>query len=87
MLTSEWCADHASHTEVVLIILPQLQQLVNGGLLLRDTVEPRYKAWLKNHCRGIKVCCQPKKNGKHQVEQEMGLELVMRKDCLGEHKK
>lgn len=55
MLAAERGPDHACNTEVGLIKLPQLKQLINDGLLLGDAIHLGDETGIVAHSGGIEV--------------------------------
>ena len=69
VLAAERLPDHARHAEVVLVKLPQAQELVDDGLLFGDAVQFGDIARVKYHTGRIKVDRQTERAGKEKVEQ------------------
>ena len=73
MLAPQRRPNHARNTEVGLVKFPQLDELVDDGLLLRDAVHFRNKARIVHHSGDIKVANEGKEDDESQVEPPVGL--------------
>jgi hypothetical protein len=64
MFASQGHSNHAGNAEILLIKLPQFQQLIDDNLLLRETAKLRHKSRLVEHCAEIEIptksieCCK-----------------------------
>lgn len=68
MLTPERSAYHAGHAEIGFVELPELNKLINNGLLLRNAVELWDEAGIVDHTRYVEIRGQTQEEGKCQVE-------------------
>jgi hypothetical protein len=72
MLTPQRCPNHARNTKVGLVKLPQPDELVDDGLLLRDAIHFRHEPWILHHRGDIKVADQGEEDNESQVEPPVG---------------
>jgi hypothetical protein len=49
VLASQWHPDHTVYTEVLLVIIPFLEKLIDDGLLLAETRKPGNIARIVDH--------------------------------------
>ena len=71
MFATQRPPDHAIHTEVLIVKLPQAHQIVDDRLLLSPTSEFRYIARILNHTDRIEPRAKPKYNRKKQIQYRM----------------
>ena len=61
-----------------LVKLPQSDQLVDDGLLLRDAAQLGHEARVLDHAEDVEVGREPEENGKEHVEQQMAVSWVLK---------
>jgi hypothetical protein len=76
MLTPERRADHACHAEVGLVKFPQLDKLINDGLLLCNAAQLGHKAWIVNHADDVEVARKPIENDEGDIEKIVRVQSV-----------
>ncbi len=69
MLAPQRRSDHASDTEMRLVVLPLVDQFVDHGLLLRNTIELRYKPRVINHGSDVEKARKDVDKSKQKVPQ------------------
>ncbi len=69
MLTSKWFPDHTNDTIVLGVELPELQQLIDDRLLLRQTGELRYITGVVYHGTVVVICAQGKADAEEDIHE------------------
>ena len=64
MFTPNWPSNHALRTVVLLIELPQAEQLVDYGLLLCSAAYSRYISRILAQAYYVEICAETKGNKK-----------------------
>lgn len=70
MLTSQRRPDHALHTKVRLVKLPEADELINNSLLLRNTIQFRYKAWVASHAAVVEPSAETESACENEVHEK-----------------
>jgi hypothetical protein len=72
MLASQWHANHARHTKILIVEFPETQKLMDNGLLLSQAAEFWDKSRLVNHCTNIEVSAKTAEHRKSNVGEGIG---------------
>ena len=67
VLTSKWPSDHARYTEILVIELPQAQQLVNDCFLLGTASKLWYVARVFDHAVCVEICTKSVTDQEKQI--------------------
>lgn len=72
MFASQWPSNHAVYAEILIVKLPQAEQLVNNCFLLRPTPKLGYVARVFDHTNGIEPCTESIADSKANVVDRVG---------------
>ena len=68
MLASQRLSYHAGDAKVLVIKLPQAQEVINNSLLLVPTGQFRYISWIFDHAVNIEICAEAVGDRKKEVQ-------------------